>query len=273
MKHKKTTLAIGIVIGIVTAASISANANRLSQFNDLAEEKGNRLGVNPNLIRAIVSVESAGRIDAVSNKGASGVMQLMPATAERMGIPTSQLFNPERNMEAGVRYLSYLGRLFDNNPRLMAAAYNAGEGAVMKYKGVPPYKETQNYAPAVVNRLNLLEQCGTQCYTSTHMANPTRYTSGAVQQYQQYAPQPIANNKFAGWLGTANSMVIQPQPIQPIQQQAQIAKPKPAVKQFSAVAPAQATIAVASAPKAKRKASFVATDSGDGTFTAIEPIH
>ena len=276
MKHKKTTLAIGIVIGIATAASLSANADRLSRFNNYAEEKGNRLGVNPNLIRAIVSVESAGRIDAVSNKGASGVMQLMPATAERMGIPRSQLFDPERNMEAGVRYLSYLGRMFDNNPRLMAAAYNAGEGAVQKYGGVPPYRETQNYAPSVVNRLNLLEKCGTQCYTSTHMANPTRYMNGAVAQYSQPTQQLQQSNKFAGWLGTAqNSMMIQPQIAQPTQVQAQIAKPKSTatVKQLSAVGQNQAqTTVVASAPKPHRKASFVVTDSGDGTFTAIEPL-
>ena len=189
MKYPKTMFTLGTFLGISIALSMSASADRLSRFNDLAEQKGAQWGVNPNLIRAIVSVESAGRLDAVSPKGARGVMQLMPATAERMGVPRHQLFAPERNMEAGVRYLAYLNKRYNGNPTLVAAGYNAGEGAVDKYGGVPPYKETQNYAPAVVSRLRLLDACGTTCYTAQHMRNlcirllrrvVARYANGAV---------------------------------------------------------------------------------------------
>ena len=89
-------------------------------------------------------------------------------------------------MEAGVKYISYLSRLFNNDPRLVAAGYNAGEGAVMKYRGIPPYRETQNYAPAVVARFQLLEACGDACYTKQHMANPQKYLS--MIQNGSYAP-------------------------------------------------------------------------------------
>lgn len=177
MKRKPIIFISGTVLGVAVALTMGASANRLATFNDLAREKGQKYSVNPNFIKAIISVESAGNINAVSPVGARGVMQLMPATAERMGVSRQELFSPERNMEAGVKYISYLSRLFNNDPRLVAAGYNAGEGAVMKYRGIPPYKETQNYAPAVVARFQLLEACGDACYTKQHMANPQKYLS------------------------------------------------------------------------------------------------
>ena len=159
MKRKPVVFISGTVLGVAVALTMGASANRLATFNDLAREKGQKYSVNPNFIKAIISVESAGNINAVSPVGARGLMQLMPATAERMGVSRQELFSPERNMEAGVKYISYLSRLFNNDPRLVAAGYNAGEGAVMKYRGIPPYRETQNYAPAVVARFQLLEAC------------------------------------------------------------------------------------------------------------------
>lgn len=260
MQHKKTTLTIGILIGIVTAASISANANRLSQFNVLAEEKGNRLGVNPNLIRAIVSVESAGRLDAVSPVGARGVMQLMPATAERMGIPRNQLFDPERNMEAGVRYLAFLGKRYNNNPTLMAAGYNAGEGAVDKYGGVPPYRETQNYAPAVVNRLNLLEQCGTACYTQKHMSHPQAYMNGNYAQQQATNQIPPQHN-LNSWLGKPNTST------QALSGQANIPVSK-LIKTVNVVAtsPQPQTPLTTHLSQRKHTTGFVQTLQADGSY-------
>ena len=186
MKRKPVVFISGSVLGVAVALTMGASANRLATFNDLAREKGQKYSVNPNFIKAIISVESAGNINAVSPVGARGLMQLMPATAERMGVSRQELFSPERNMEAGVKYISYLSRLFNNDPRLVAAGYNAGEGAVMKYRGIPPYRETQNYAPAVVARFQLLEACGDACYTKQHMANPQKYLS--MIQNGSYAP-------------------------------------------------------------------------------------
>ena len=269
MKHQKLIFSGGIFVGILVALSMSANADRLSQFNQLAEEKGAKWGVNPNMIRAIVSVESAGRIDAVSPVGARGLMQLMPATAERMGVPRNQLFDPERNMEAGVRYLSYLNKMFDGNPRLVAAAYNAGEGAVMKYGGVPPYRETQNYAPAVVSRLNLLENCGVACYTKEHMANPNRYAFGASGAPSE--PQAPSQTRLNAWLGRNQaatgavytpSVVVKPTPT-----------PAATVGTPDINNRSVATAEVVQVSKPKRHIqSFVNTDLGDGNFVPLTPI-
>ena len=195
MKRKPVVFISGTVLGVAVALTMGASANRLATFNDLAREKGQKYSVNPNFIKAIISVESAGNINAVSPVGARGLMQLMPATAERMGVSRQELFSPERNMEAGVKYISYLSRLFNNDPRLVAAGYNAGEGAVMKYRGIPPYRETQNYAPAVVARFQLLEACGDACYTKQHMANPQKYLS--MIQNGSYAPSRVIPPKRA----------------------------------------------------------------------------
>lgn len=110
-------------------------------------------GVDPALVHAVIQVESAYRADAVSNKGALGLMQLMPATALRFG--TADASDPKGNLRAGTRYLRALLDLFDQRIDLALAAYNAGEGAVLSHAGnIPPYPETQRYVPAVLERLN-----------------------------------------------------------------------------------------------------------------------
>jgi len=99
--------------------------------------------VSSDLIRAIITVESAFDEYAVSSKGARGLMQLMPGTARRFGV--SDPFDPAQSIMGGAEYLSYLLGLFRGNIDLAAAGYNAGENAVLRYGGVPPYKETRNY--------------------------------------------------------------------------------------------------------------------------------
>ena len=106
--------------------------------------------VDESLIRAIIHAESAYQTDAVSPKGAQGLMQLMPATQEMLDV--ADPFNPAANIGGGARHLSDLLREFDGNVTLAAAAYNAGAGAVEKYGGVPPYEETREY----VRRVNIL---------------------------------------------------------------------------------------------------------------------
>ncbi|MEO8597740.1 MAG: lytic transglycosylase domain-containing protein [Candidatus Solibacter sp.] len=105
----------------------------------------------PQLIHSVIKVESNYNAHAISNKGALGLMQLIPATARRFGV--SDVFNPVENIEGGARYLRYLLDLYGGNYPLALAAYNAGEGAVARYGGVPPYAETQNYVISVRKQL------------------------------------------------------------------------------------------------------------------------
>ena len=104
-------------------------------------------GVDEAIVRAIIHAESAYNPMALSRVGAQGLMQLMPATARRFGV--GDAFNPQQNIQGGVKYLAWLLKRFDGNLTLAAAGYNAGEGAVAKYKGVPPYSETQRYVQRV----------------------------------------------------------------------------------------------------------------------------
>ena len=104
--------------------------------------------VSPALVLAVIAVESAGRADAVSSAGAQGLMQLMPATAERFGVTDS--FAPAQNIKGGVAYLSWLLNRFDNDPVMALAGYNAGEGNVERHEGVPPFSETRDYVPKVL---------------------------------------------------------------------------------------------------------------------------
>jgi soluble lytic murein transglycosylase-like protein len=107
--------------------------------------------VEPSLVDSVIRVESNYNPNAVSSAGAMGLMQLIPSTARRFGV--NNTFHPEQNIEGGVRYLKYLMQLYKGDERLALAAYNAGEGAVAKYKGIPPYRETQNYVYQVGKKL------------------------------------------------------------------------------------------------------------------------
>ncbi|MGY0503774.1 lytic transglycosylase domain-containing protein [Luteimonas sp. e5] len=104
-------------------------------------------GVDEAIIRAVMHAESAYNPNALSRVGAQGLMQLMPATARRFGV--SNAFDPRQNIHGGVKYLAWLLKRFNGDLTLAAAGYNAGEGAVDKYKGVPPYNETRRYVERV----------------------------------------------------------------------------------------------------------------------------
>ena len=104
-------------------------------------------GVDPAIVRAIIHAESAYNPRALSRVGAQGLMQLMPATARRFGV--SNAFDPGSNIKGGVQYLAWLLKRFQGDLTLASAGYNAGEGAVDKYKGVPPYSETRRYVERV----------------------------------------------------------------------------------------------------------------------------
>ena len=107
--------------------------------------------LSPQLIHSVIKVESNYNPHAISSKGALGLMQLIPATARRFGV--TDVFNPVQNIQGGAKYLRYLLDLYHNNFPLALAAYNAGEAAVARYGGVPPFAETRNYLILVGRRL------------------------------------------------------------------------------------------------------------------------
>lgn len=121
-----------------------------SKFSNLISEAANRHGVEERLVHAVIQTESAYNAGAVSRAGAVGLMQLMPDTARRYGVTNRT--DPIQNVNGGTRYLKDLLDMFNYNLGLAVAAYNAGEGAVMKYNNsIPPYPETQNYVKQVLS--------------------------------------------------------------------------------------------------------------------------
>ncbi len=128
---------------------------RLQQLQAIARAHGPAIlratvgtQVSPALVLAVIGIESAGRSDAVSPRGATGLMQLIPATAARFGVTDAT--DPEQNIRGGVAYLDWLMREFGRDPLMVLAAYNAGEGAVRAHGGVPPFAETRAYVPRVL---------------------------------------------------------------------------------------------------------------------------
>ena len=113
------------------------------EFDPYIFDAASRFNVSADFIRAIITIESAFDEYAVSSKGAKGLMQLMPATARRFGVTNP--FDPQQAIMGGTEYLRYLLNLFNNSIELAAAGYNAGENAVLRYGGIPPYRETRNY--------------------------------------------------------------------------------------------------------------------------------
>jgi len=123
-------------------------------LNELVATVAARHDLSPQLIHAVIKTESNYNPYAISPKGALGLMQLMPSTARRFSV--DHVFDPQENIEGGARYLKYLLELYDGDYPLALAAYNAGEAAVAKYNGIPPFPETQNYVVQVKNNLDKL---------------------------------------------------------------------------------------------------------------------
>ncbi len=139
--------------GLMTGFSGSGSNGRLqahaSEFDQIFEATAQRYGLDPALLKAVAHAESAFSPLAVSEAGAKGVMQLMDATARQLGVKDS--FDPSQNIEGGARFLRQLLDRYSGNEMLALAAYNAGPGAVDKWGGLPPYRETLTYVPRVMD--------------------------------------------------------------------------------------------------------------------------
>lgn len=136
-------------------AGATVRAPRMQQMQEVASKYGTEIlkatigtNVSPAFVLAVIGIESAGQPEAVSSAGAQGLMQLIPATAERFGVTDAT--DPVQNIKGGVAYLNWLMGQFDSDPLMVLAAYNAGEGAVRANDGVPPYSETRDYVPKVL---------------------------------------------------------------------------------------------------------------------------
>jgi soluble lytic murein transglycosylase-like protein len=143
-----------VVVSRAPSRSGSPAADGLS-LRRIVEQTAKLHDVDPLLVHSVIAVESNYNPYAVSRKGAEGLMQLIPSTARRFGVKNS--FNLKENITGGVRYLKYLLDLFQDE-RLALAAYNAGEKAVIRYRGIPPYPETRNYVRLVSNRYKAARQ-------------------------------------------------------------------------------------------------------------------
>jgi peptidoglycan DL-endopeptidase CwlO len=129
------------------AAPTASDAGAIP-YQDLIEQTARKYGLDPALLAAVAKTESGFNPRAQSGAGAKGLMQLMDATAARLGVTDS--FDPAQSIEGGARFLGGLLKQFNGDVRLALAAYNAGPGAVKKYGGIPPYQETQRYVPKVL---------------------------------------------------------------------------------------------------------------------------
>jgi soluble lytic murein transglycosylase-like protein len=133
--------------GLQPGVNFGTTRLNTTAYKDEIAQASRDYGVDEAVIRAIIHAESAFRPTALSRVGAQGLMQLMPATARRFGVADS--YNAAQNIQGGVQYLAWLLKRYGGDLKLAAAGYNAGEGAVDKYKGVPPYSETRRYVERV----------------------------------------------------------------------------------------------------------------------------
>ena len=126
-----------------------------SEINDLITKYSDKNGLDEDFVKAVINQESGFNPNATSHCGAMGLMQLMPATAQGLGVTNA--YDAEQNIEGGTKYLKGLMDRFNNDKSLALAAYNAGPNAVQKYGGIPPYAETQNYVKSVLSKYDRMK--------------------------------------------------------------------------------------------------------------------
>ncbi|ENU27527.1 MULTISPECIES: lytic transglycosylase domain-containing protein [Acinetobacter] len=197
--------------GSSEASVLPSYSRNKNAFDQMIRQAAQQHGVSEGLIKAVMHTESGFNINARSPVGAQGLMQLMPATARRFNV--SNAYDPQQNIFGGARYLSWLLKRFNGNTQLAIAAYNAGEGNIDKYGGIPPFRETQDYVRRVTSRFQNLYSSGLSSTSSSNNANTqviaqsANYTSSnseAVSAPKQYSRQIItlADGTFTDAPGT-----------------------------------------------------------------------
>jgi len=184
--------------GASEASVLPSYSSNKNAFDQMIRQAAQQHGVSEGLIKAVMHTESGFNINARSPVGAQGLMQLMPATARRFNV--SNAYDPQQNIFGGARYLSWLLKRFNGNTQLAIAAYNAGEGNIDKYGGIPPFRETQDYVRRVTSRFQNLYSSSLSSTSSSNNANTqviaqsANYTSSnseAVSAPKQYSRQII----------------------------------------------------------------------------------
>jgi len=200
--------------GSSEASVLPSYSRNKNAFDQLIRQAAQQHGISEGLIKAVMHTESGFNINARSPVGAQGLMQLMPATARRFNV--SNAYDPQQNILGGAKYLSWLLKRFNGNTQLAVAAYNAGEGNVDKYGGVPPFRETQDYVRRVTSRYQNLYSSSLGSTSNSNAANTqviaqsANYTSSNAEPVtapKQYNRQIItlADGTFTDAPGTYTS--------------------------------------------------------------------
>jgi Transglycosylase SLT domain len=172
------------------------------EFNHHIEDAARHHLVSADLVRAVIQVESEFDVLAVSSKGAQGLMQLMPFTARRFGV--ADVFDPRQNIFGGAQYLRLLLDLFNGDVSLALAGYNAGENAVLRYRGVPPYRETRNYVQKIQDILG----GGVEQVRAMFFAAPSAAARAAARPAKPARVQPARPRIYYKWVDERNILHV-----------------------------------------------------------------
>src|SRR4030042_4478903 len=148
MNSVKRNIAALLLLTLVPCLVAASAADLRKLYGPIVKKVSGKYSIDPELVHVVIRAESNYEVFAISSAGAMGLMQLMPATALRYGV--KNVFDPAQNIEGGVRYLKDLVKLYDGKTKLVLAAYNAGQEAVRKYKGIPPHPETKSYIAGIM---------------------------------------------------------------------------------------------------------------------------
>ena len=148
MKTIRRTLAASLLLALAPGLLAASAADLRKLYHPIVQKVAGKYRLDPELVHIVIRAESNYDAFAISSAGAMGLMQLMPATALQYGV--GNVFDPAQNIEGGVRYLRDLVRLYNGQTKLVLAAYNAGQEAVRRYKGIPPYPETRSYIAGIM---------------------------------------------------------------------------------------------------------------------------
>ncbi|HEE5902762.1 lytic transglycosylase domain-containing protein [Acinetobacter baumannii] len=176
-----------MIIGIFCSVPLFVYA---SPYEELINKHSIENGVDPKLTTAVMARESNFNPNARSSKNALGLMQVIPSTARLMGVDPRRLYDPEQNIIAGTRYLAFLSRRFNGDLTKVIAGYNAGHGAVEKFGGIPPYRETQNYVRYVSSKYLALNGGGTFQNFNKNNSEPKRPSNILVLSNWQQKQYP-----------------------------------------------------------------------------------